>query len=471
MQTRLIRKSAVFFSYSKLGETGEEPKIIAKKSSGHSAKKRKVPFKWEEYFPERASQKQQQQQQKKKKKKKAKKQKKQLPAPVPAPAPAPSRTSPKVLQYYLDVTSALFTAITPKAAKVNHHTKIIIGFPLWAYEAVFSSFSELSLGSKGRSRVERIQRSNNESSREESLAHVPNSVGSRVRERDATRSEQHGEDVANWCAFQHHSRGNPGGRRYKFGWGNFIWFNCGTLVVVTRVQGYWYTGKSDSRPRLKIYFDTITYSRSVKAAALDTTACVPGLSFQQGYYTTRYVTRLHNAIIPQRWDDARADGMPFSYEHADDADDADDAVVDAAVADDAVADDVVPEHRSKLRRLLAADDASVSSGTISVFSGTTRSRTDDAAGTRIDTVKSDEGSPTFTTIVGGNRYIIDRITGSVLSHCTEPSAARVPYTAPYKLDLVEHTIRRSTDHLAQREANIKAILGEEKHWKNDPVCN
>jgi hypothetical protein len=73
MQTRVIRKSAVFFSYSKLGETGEEPKIIAKKSSSHSAKKRKVPFKWEECFPERASQKQQQQQQKKKKKKKAKK--------------------------------------------------------------------------------------------------------------------------------------------------------------------------------------------------------------------------------------------------------------------------------------------------------------------------------------------------------------------------------------------------------------
>ena len=187
MQTRVIRKPAVVFSYSKLGETGEEPKIIAKKSSGHSAKKRKVPFKWEEYFPERASQKQQQQQQKKKKKR-AKKQKKQLPAPVPAPAPVPSRTSPKVLQYYLDVSFALFTDITPKSAKVNRHTNIITGFPLWAYEAVFSSFSELSLGSKGRSRVERIQRSNNESSREESLTHVPNSVGSRVRERDTTRS-------------------------------------------------------------------------------------------------------------------------------------------------------------------------------------------------------------------------------------------------------------------------------------------
>ena len=196
----------------------------------------------------------------KKKHRKAQKRLRSLLRDLEGPSVCSENTSILLWEYYRTAIDALFNSIKPKREQINHHTKLLVGFPEHAYHGVFHDFPLISLKNYNKTRIERPTPVDDSEALSLSLVPRHNPKQRFLREIDGTQSEQHFEDLANFCSFQLCTRGS--GKRLKFGWGNYIWFGGGTLVIITRLTPYLYYNNKN-RPVVKISYDCVTFKPAI----------------------------------------------------------------------------------------------------------------------------------------------------------------------------------------------------------------
>jgi hypothetical protein len=178
---------------------------------------------------------------------------------APRLATGPLRIPSSVSEYYIDYRQSLFGVLTAKDCRNNYHTETLVGKPYWAWSGVFAEFPHLPVKDLGKGRLDnRRQKQLLEDVDLNININTCRTATRQLRELDGAKSEGNFEKLAHWCAFQRQGFKPGVGKNKKEGFGNCVWFADGTLVIIVRIQSYFYSNVH-GRPCSRLYFDTVTF--------------------------------------------------------------------------------------------------------------------------------------------------------------------------------------------------------------------
>ena len=161
------------------------------------------------------------------------------------------------LEPWRDIQDLLLKTVTHKAYKVAQSTPLKRGFPFDAFHSLTADFDSLHVRTAAKPRNNRPEVKHRKTGSYSLHTARKNKF---VKEIDGSQSEIEFENLGKFCSLEAACIRSKKVRGYK----NFLWFSCGTCVVITRLQIYSRVeeihgpagGRAGGRPVIKCHIDT-----------------------------------------------------------------------------------------------------------------------------------------------------------------------------------------------------------------------